>query len=106
MGTGDDAMATFEDASLAAEELRRRAPEWGTLRALRLRNHGMRWSLVALWSDLHSEPRITLKPEGAAEATYVNHCREFDLAAPAAPPLASVGLPPGVVPVTADELGF
>lgn len=99
-------MASLADASLAADELRRRAPEWGTLRCLRLRNMGMRWSLVAIWSELHAEPRVMLRPEGSGEATYVNHCLECDLAAPVPPPLATVGLPPEVRPVTADDLGF
>src|SRR5690606_18508125 len=98
-------MADFDDALLAAEELRRRAPEWGTLRCLRLRNHGPRWSLVALWSDLHSEPRVTLRAEGQREACYVNHCHGFALSARGPAPV-NLDRPPAPEPATADELGF
>lgn len=56
-------MADFADAVACRDELRRRSPEWGVLSDVRIVGRMGHWSLVAVWAELHTEPRWTVGPE-------------------------------------------
>lgn len=98
-------MASFADARSALDELRRRAPEWGTLERVLLVNRMGTWHLIADWAALDAEPRYTLPGGSEADArVYVNH----RLCVPADAPLPEA-LPPIPVPAAdgeADGFGF
>lgn len=56
-------MADYADTLAARDELRRRSSEWGVLSDVRVTGRMGHWSLVAVWAELHKEPRWTIGPE-------------------------------------------
>lgn len=56
-------MADFADAIACRDELRRRSGEWGVLSDVRVTGRMGHWSLIAVWAELHAEPRWSIGPE-------------------------------------------